>query len=124
MDHLKPYSLFKFEPVYESLEDIDSNSNNNFATPQKKDTENSFSKRDIAMNVVKTGFNAGKAYLNIGKSMAEGDFNVNSYHTKVNNPIKNKNTMQDTEYLNNLSKINPTQKSGDNIENSKNSFKK
>lgn len=100
-----------------------SNSNNNFATPQKKDTENSFSKRDIAMNVLKTGFNAGKAYLNIGKSMAEGDFNVNSYHTKVNNPTKNKNTMQDTEYLNNLSKINPTQKSGDNIENSKNSFK-
>ena len=100
-----------------------SNSNNSFSTSPKKNTENSFTKRDIAMNVVKTGFNAGKAYFNVGKSMAEGNFDSFKFSNNVNNPTSNKKTMQDTEYLSSLNRINNSQKLGDSNENSQNSFK-
>ncbi len=64
----------------------------------------------VARKFVNTGFNATKAYLDLGARMAEGDFSKDSYKLKPNN-IKNR--LQDTEYI---YKTNDIQKLGDNNE--------
>lgn len=67
----------------------------------------------VAGKVLKTGFNATKAYLDIGAKMAEGNFDKTSYgYTN-----KRKNNFQNTEYTNKTAfNKDMNQKLGDNNE--------
>lgn len=70
-------------------------------TPNENNTNNTNNmqndnKKSMLGKVAKTGFNATKAYLDIGARMAEGDFNNRSYKMKSNNK---KTNFQNTEYL-------------------------
>ena len=70
--------------------------------------------KSIVGKVAQTGFNATKAYLNMGAKMAEGDFSKSSY--KANNQNNRKNNFQNTEYINNVANNNAIQKLGDENE--------
>lgn len=86
-------------------------------TLPKKEKDNSLemssgklSKLNAAKGIAKTGFKAGKAYLQVGKAMAEGDF---SNFNRNNSYTKFKNNAQNTEYINNVKSL----EAGDTDEN-------
>lgn len=107
--------------VNNKSENNNSSSSSTFYRPSNtKNESSSLDKKQIAMNIAKTGFNAGKAYLNVGARMAEGDFDKYRYQARTSTLNSNKSKIQDTEYL---SKINNIQKSGDANEPSQNSSK-
>lgn len=69
---------------------------------------NKITPKNVVTGVAKTGYNATKAYLKIGSSLAEGNFN-NTFKTKQ----YRKNNFQNAEYIN---KNNSIKKLGDNNE--------
>lgn len=68
---------------------------------------NKLTPKSVAKNVVKTGFNATKAYLDIGAKMVEGDFSKSNYK---NNHTNKKTNFQNTEYLNKVANTNNAMK--------------
>lgn len=63
---------------------------------------NKITPKNVVSGVLKTGYSATKAYLKAGASLAEGNFDNHSY--KVNR--HNKNTFQNTEYINKVTNDN------------------
>lgn len=68
----------------------------------------------MASKAVKTGFNVGKAYLNVGASMAEGDFSKISYNKEKNNKFKS--NIYNKEFANKIASDNEIKKIGDENE--------
>ena len=58
----------------------------------------------IVKNVANVGLKGTKAYLSVGAKMAEGDFSSYKYKKQTSYNNKNK-SMQNTEYLNNISNL-------------------
>lgn len=81
-----------------SNEKTANNTTHNKNTNENVSNTNKTTMKSVVGKVAKTGFNATKAYLDIGAKMAEGDFNKSSYKNNNNN-FKN-NNFQSTEYLN------------------------
>lgn len=75
-----------------------------------------FSKaKNIASGVAKTGYNATKAYLQVGANMAEGNFNMNRNTYKPSSRSNNyKKDFQNTEYANTTSKLISVEKGDEN----------
>ena len=59
--------------------------------------------KSVVKNVASAGLKGTKAYLSIGAKMAEGDFS--SYKYKKQPSSKNNESMQNTEYLNNINNL-------------------
>ncbi len=88
-------------PIREVLPKEKTKNNITIPKPNENNTNNANNmqndnKKSMLGKVAKTGFNATKAYLDIGARMAEGDFNNRSYKMKSNNK---KTNFQNTEYL-------------------------
>lgn len=100
--------------VIPKANETNNNSNANQSNKSNATSSNTPTAKSVAGKVLKTGFNATKAYLDIGAKMAEGDFNKNSYgYTNKNR----KNNFQNTEYANRLAfNKDINQKLGDNNE--------
>lgn len=60
--------------------------------------------KSVVKNVASAGFKGTKAYLSAGAKMAEGDFSSYKYKKQTSYNNKNK-SMQNTEYLNNISNL-------------------
>lgn len=94
--------------------------NSSISTPtenkaSKQNTnKNNLTPKSVASKVVKTGFNATKAYLSAGAKLAEGDFSGSQYKKNNRNTIKN--NLQNTEYMNRLANNNNIKKLGDENE--------
>lgn len=83
------------------------NTNENISNTTKSAT------KSVIGNVVRTGFNATKTYIDIGAKMAEGDFNNSSYRPYKNN---RKNKFHSTEYINKVHADSEIKKLGDENE--------
>ena len=92
------------------------NATDNSKIAHEKVSNNSTVK-SVVGTVVKTGFNATKAYLDIGSKMVEGDFNKSAYTYKRTKNTKKKSNFQSAEYINRISNnSNDVQKLGDDDE--------
>lgn len=92
------------------------NATDNSKIAHEKVSNNSTVK-SVVGTVVKTGFNATKAYLDIGSKMVEGDFNKSAYTYKRTKNTKKNSNFQSAEYINRISNnSNDVQKLGDDDE--------
>ena len=102
-------------PIRDVITPTKENKQENVTMPKSKiDNKDNISNgkitpKSVVKNVASVGFKGTKAYLSAGAKMAEGDFS--SYKYKKQSLSKNKESMQNTEYLNN---INSLQKGAEN----------
>lgn len=89
-------------PMYNIESKTGTNESSNVNTP-----------KSVVGKVAKVGFNATKAYLGIGASLVEGDFNKSNYRSNTTN---RKSKFNSTEYINNISESNKIKKLGDENE--------
>lgn len=89
-------------PIRNVIQKSSSISNAEATTIKNKENglkENSNTQKSVLGKVAKTGYNATKAYLEVGAKMAEGNFNEYSYKKPRVSQYQNKNKLQNTEYV-------------------------
>lgn len=97
------------------------NVKNNISMPTSNNTANNYNTnqvnsehpKSVISKIAKTGLNVTKTYLNIGASMAEGNFDKSKYSDNKKNI---KNNFQHTEYIKEDMKPIENMKSGDEDE--------
>lgn len=97
-------------PIRDVITPTKENKQENVTMPKSKiDNKDNISNgkitpKSVVKNVANVGLKGTKAYLSVGAKMAEGDFSSYKYKKQTSYNNKNK-SMQNTEYLNNISNL-------------------